>query len=153
MGGRLCATVLATVGGVFVSKENVRVTRALPLGGVSSYLDVFARVNLASPRPPREGEIQLTLTGISHGIRTGSSAGSAAEAPCWQEVCTWRDERALLGPRATSSRWHRAVAGPRSWAVPCMAHDGLRSFVSRWLGEQPHSRSLPAGKLAALSAL
>ena len=50
---------------------------------------------------------------------------------------------------ALASRGRR----PRSWAVPCMAHDGLRSFVSRWLGEQPHSRSLPAGKLAALSAL
>jgi len=57
VGGRLCATVLATVGGVFVSKENVRVTRALPLGGVSSYLDVFAHVHL---RAREGGEIQLT---------------------------------------------------------------------------------------------
>ena len=124
--GLVRETILATVLAVCLFPKNVRVTRALPLGGVSSYLDVFDRVNLASLRlPPREGEIQLTAR------RPGGRA-------------------TLLGPPLALAR---AVAGPRSWAVPCMAHDGLRSFVSRWLGKQPHSRSLPAGKLAALSAL
>ena len=96
MGG--CATVLATVGGcVFVSKENVRVTRALPLRGVSSYPDVLSARNTGG------GEIQLT-------------------APSWRDErhSSYSPRRAGIA-QSPAAFMGRSLHGSRWLALLCLA--------------------------------
>ena len=61
-----------------------------------------------------------------------------------------------LGPRAATISAIAERAGVQRLTVYRHFTDESELFqacTSRWLGEQPHSRSLPAGTLAALGAL
>ena len=115
--------------GVFVSKENVRVTRALPLGGVSSYPDVL------STRAAGGGDIQLTARGpggTSGTTRAPRRAGIAqSQGRVHGPFHAWLTMACAPLSRAGSASSHtpgHCQPGSSQRSVPCEAskaqHDG-----------------------------